>query len=1235
MNQALDAVTMNLECHGALPLSLQVQSAQYQAKIQAPYVLQVTLQAPWIALALNTPCVLSVRSRRFADLQFAGVVAEVKDRVVTLLPAHPALFQGARSGIYYEASVAELIAQSLQAVSVESCFSQAYPVQKSLTQYAETDWQFVARQAAEYGIWMAYWQNFKTGGAAILRLGDCPQALLDRGPVAILDHAHSEGAGLFEVEWAATDDPEAVMALHFVEDDNAILQAGEGGIQHHSLGNQLSVSQLNEVCAVAQAGIQAQQQVLTAKFQGLDLQIGESIQLDLGEGLQAFAITAVHYDFAGQHQLTAAALFDFSGKTLTYRAPIWVKGVREHAPTVVQGILSGAYGRSEEAVVVPDALGNVPVYFPYDYAASGQTQAQSRWTRMASWSNQAGRTGKSFPVYADTELQIVFANGNMDYPIIKGTAANRETGHVHDSSIQRRTHWRLPQGQHLTYSNVPGDDNFIQLGALHQEGAQRSSLLLSNYRDIDQPGVKRLDYQQATTQSLEKVTGQNYHSLQAGALNVMDTAVKANPMTYLVIQLGDQTNITLPEKAPTLQEYLQSLVFDLSLVKQGQDAPLSYVGLSVNAAQKFSVQQVLEPNVNPQKISQYGALSVDISQPLEAQFILQNTQVMMPARMLTLPPAVWQKNKSIDAWGNVFYTVVLTLLAPPLICNFRQDVAQAQKQLSGADLTTYQILAPYFNPDADSLAAAQDMTPLLSEDQLNFFVHQGNNVTLFIHGYNVGFGRRAEPDDDLSASAAHQWFSQMEQNLNQAAGFDGWDYTKYTRLIGIAWQGDPISPVDFRADYAMTQFPSQRLLLLLQQLSQHGLEINLMGHSCGNQVLLQVLELAAASGIQVNHSFLWEPAVAENALDAVSTPLLAMEFQNAQGEYTVLPAPACFPNAAKASRQITVLYSQDDTILGSINAQPSQATWTAEAIHDFYIGLFGSGPVAQAVKGIGHAMVFSLESMINPVWALQRLEAKQAEDDPSVGNILHETKTDPGAGLFFAAPAEVMLLLDRYGMDHISRQLDLVSIYHLANLFVEPLGFFLAQTENIQHFYLRWRQQYQTFILPKQGQNQPTPFVSDLQIQQQVVSAALPEAYNLLSVGMYLMLYLKQGVTATLKEAIVLAIKECPAICDWKRSALPLFKADDALGQQAERLATLMLSVILTDGAKVPAAMGYRGVQGPYCSSPQQDPSGKNLCVDHSAMLLPTPAFMQYVYKGVLMQGASGFQYFGLWRQGA
>lgn len=1286
MNQPVDAVTMILELQGDQPLTLNCLAVQYKAQIHAPYELKVQIAAADFDFIDKTPCVVKVTSAHFQSFCFSGQLNGLAEnqtmnlqgglRWLTIVPDCSILYQQQRSGMYYDASILDVIERGLKSVSVQQNLSApeslAYPRQKSMTQYAESDMDFIARQLAEYGIWYNFYQDFETDSGATMMLGDHNQAFVDRGNVNILSDAASEGTGLFNVEWNAVALPDAVTGVHFVEDENTYLTSGQTGLQHHTLGNQLNQKQLDYLIGVVKAGIQVQQQVLTASFQGLNLQAGEVIHIDCDNPPIAFVITEVHYDFSGTHSLKAAALLDLEGKALTYRTPIWVDSQRVYPLPEFTGMLSGCYGLTEGAVVVPDALGNIPVSFPYDYAECCGNQIPARLTRMASWSSQGGQTGKTFPIYKDTELQVMFANGNLDYPIIKGASANAETGHVHNASVNRRTHWQLPQGQHLSYSNVPGDDNFIHLGAEHAEGADRSSMLLTNYRDPDQPGTKRLDYQQSTTQSMERVTGQDYHSQQGGNLTVLDAAAKANPMTYIVIQLTDQTNFATPDKAPALKAYLKTLLIDLSLAKQGQDTPIEVSGLSVNPTQKFKLQQVLEPNVQADKLSQYGALSLSLthssassaSQSDAVNVIVQNGQAILPTNTLTLPPASWQKNKTTDQWGNIYYTITLTVLAPPMLFNFRQDVYFAQKKLTGDDLTTYQALSPYFTPDTDSLAAAPALREALTEDELDYFMTQGNNVTLFIHGYNVGFGAwpiaftpaadhsltpnpkqrmtlyqddayfatscPAVTADTLSAlnidqrygTAAHKWLLAMEQHLNQAFGWgSNTDFTKYQRLIGIAWQGNP-STIDYMAAAGNTDFAAQKTFALIQQLHAQGIKIELLAHSLGNGVLAKALSLCGDAGITITHAHLWQPAIPDNSLDTEAHDYLPITLSGT-------PIPAAnydFTHAQQGAEAITVLFSDNDTILGQVPSE--QARLNADPAS--FTALFEDLP----------ALAYS--------W----IKNAKTED-----HVYLRTLLDPGAGLAFMAPAAAVALMDQAVFPIAGIHEKAMSIYHLANLYRYPASLiFKSDLPTLRNYYQTWRSKWQLIDVPYKNSIPAPPINMAATLEQQMswLSAQIPDLFNFVSIICHLCLhpnavdldnlnrYFAQPDTATqaqsfgakLKQALIEAghILSGQAILSTLEKLGGIFMEDDL----STLLATMILTGLLTPGAVPRGAMGYdpKNTYAKLFSGHVNPVDQGSLLPDHSGMLFPTERFFSEIYKQQLFSGSAGvhINYFGKWR---
>ncbi|OHY81313.1 alpha/beta hydrolase [Marinobacter sp. AC-23] len=252
---------------------------------------------------------------------------------------------------------------------------------------------------------------------------------------------------------------------------------------------------------------------------------------------------------------------------------------------------------------------------------------------------------------------------------------------------------------------------------------------------------------------------------------------------------------------------------------------------------------------------------------------------------------------------------------------------------------------------------------LLTDEQLNYFRENGNNALIYIHGYNVPHGERgrflnrkdrqkrygghgpgprtawhpnaatvwqdtealseytASPlkDDEVNGTGAHSWAIHMEYQLNRAAGFDGKDWMPYSRIINISWPGDTGSTDFMQAELnAMTS--GRRLAPLLLQLADADIAINLISHSLGARVALTALNIVGTIGRSnlVDHLFLWQPAVADNALTNDSSR-------------DVHPLGlGVFPSAHSAARKIVVLHSRGDGILGPGDDEDS--TWWQKAL---------------------------------------------------------------------------------------------------------------------------------------------------------------------------------------------------------------------------------------------------------------------------------------------------------------
>lgn len=627
--------------------------------------------------------------------------------------------------------------------------------------------------------------------------------------------------------------------------------------------------------------------------------------------------------------------------------------------------------------------------------------------------------------------------------------------------------------------------------------------------------------------------------------------------TTLTLQVMDQTTLAGGPEPGVLISYLNTLVLDLYFL-QKNGAKIAFNALRV-AGPLLQARVQLPANFNlTNNVSLHIKLShnaaISRHKALMPNVLAWNDQLIFPSDSLTLTAEAWQSASVIK----------LCCLPPPFLFNFRQDLYAKNGLLTGADLSLYQSMQAYFKPDENSLAAF--VYDALTPEETSFFKQMGNNATLFIHGYNVGFGAwpaGTDPDLDLSRASslpheqdygtdAHCWLLAMEDHLNRAAGLTGKDYSKFSRIIGISWQGDPINSADYMAAMPMAAFAAQKVFGLIQALHQADVKVNLIAHSLGNHVLMQTLALCAKAGIQVEHTVLWQAAIPNSCFMDQAT----------------------YPQALSGAVRHSILFSDSDTILGEI------------------------------------------------------------PQDESVWGVLKATATDPGAGLTYSGIAGTVKLANSLTQTSGIRP-PLQSIYHLANLFVEPLSYFAnASAQDLSNYYAKWRTRYPSYQT-EAGKDQAFP--PDLATQH----AAMTQAHPLLFAAIRdVFLIADNNPPAILASYTDLSHKQkvVAGMLD-SLQCLPLPGANTLAGaaEHAAEVATLMLSVLSTAAAIVPPALGYTGVPDEHLptvlQSPQKAPNGQNLCIDHSAMLFPTLDFMTYVYKGVLLQNKTGLSLtrLGVW----
>ncbi|AJF07068.1 alpha/beta hydrolase [Geoalkalibacter subterraneus] len=332
---------------------------------------------------------------------------------------------------------------------------------------------------------------------------------------------------------------------------------------------------------------------------------------------------------------------------------------------------------------------------------------------------------------------------------------------------------------------------------------------------------------------------------------------------------------------------------------------------------------------------------------------------------------------------------------------------------------------------------------LLREDELRYFQKNGNNATIFIHGFNVPYGRfshhvqlfdwghdilrnqtiapRLSYNDkfattyrdrdtlarqyrrwqeryphlyagidleNLNGSDGHNWFIHMEDNLNRATGlFNRDDYRKFTRMIHLAWSGD-VFALDYMAAESRANDAGFVLAGLIDQLVGAGIAVNIIAHSLGNRVLLVAMNLLGQMPGRLEciaHAFMWQPAVPDTALS--SDP----------GKDSSVLRNWNFIHAHRAAKKIVVLHSNRDNILGphaddqSFQEDLAAGEWR-EALSGKMGGIYNVATIAGAP---------GTEVISSPTRAPVQKASNWIQDNlPRIEQALQEEIARDGNGLF-------------------------------------------------------------------------------------------------------------------------------------------------------------------------------------------------------------------------------------------
>jgi len=193
----------------------------------------------------------------------------------------------------------------------------------------------------------------------------------------------------------------------------------------------------------------------------------------------------------------------------------------------------------------------------------------------------------------------------------------------------------------------------------------------------------------------------------------------------------------------------------------------------------------------------------------------------------------------------------------------------------------------------------------------------------YIKDEGVPGGRRY-----VNGTGSRNWAIHMERNINAAtsqfACEKGQDYQQYTRLLHVTWHGNPAVSANYMTAVYDAFAAAPKLAQLLQTLKKAGLKVNVIAHSLGNAVLVKALDsLGESQSGVVEHAFLWEPAIPNDVFtrEPLHKATPSDDFPHIDWSMR---------NAIKAAKKYTVLYSQNDNIIGPIPAsQPAGLTQQA------------------------------------------------------------------------------------------------------------------------------------------------------------------------------------------------------------------------------------------------------------------------------------------------------------------
>lgn len=563
-----------------------------------------------------------------------GVITEFSQLSISKDQAHYrivlqprlALFANDRgSAIYQNQSVVDVVEEVLRnhgfsGVDYRLELKDTYPVREFITQWQESDLEFIQRLLADVGIWFRF-ESHAEHGCDVIVMSDYEQGFIDAGkisyklPSGMVDSACNS---MWDIQFCSktvhnqvkmqdynyrTAGASLVSSINSKVKDTTTRGVDYRYEEHYkSSGSDSQIESGNWYAQVRHQHDISEQIIISGHCNDYDLSPGQRIVID-GSPISSIndeGVIILSVESYGDRTESFALLFTAIpyNALITYRPePLSWPQVNGTLPARVTSPDNDIYGYI-------DTFGRYRVKFNFDLK-SWRSGEESLWVRLAK--PYAGNTyGFHFPLIDGTEVAIAFTDGNPDRPYI--AHAMHDSNNIDHVTVKNkhRNVIRTPANNKLRMDDKRGEEH-IKLATEYGKTQLNIGHLVNSEKDNRGHGFElRTDEWGAIRagKGLYVTTEEQY---QAGDLQLkMDNAVKElEQAAYMVSQLNDLARAAQAELADlqTQKELLQQ-----SLKNLQQPAILNYAPSGIADVTPSSIQQTAGEN-----IIQTAQSTVDIS----------------------------------------------------------------------------------------------------------------------------------------------------------------------------------------------------------------------------------------------------------------------------------------------------------------------------------------------------------------------------------------------------------------------------------------------------------------------------------------------------------------------------------------------------------------------------------------------------------------------------------------------